>query len=112
MKYMKHYFLFTLNNVASCVEAWIEIIIKEQYMLKTQVASCVEAWIEIFNHSSALYTYSSPPAWRRGLKFLQYTPENLEGLVASCVEAWIEIANRFALLYTAKSPPAWRRGLK
>ena len=56
-------------HVASCVEAWIEIVYTDDTIESAKVASCVEAWIEIIARMISASMI----------------------LVASCVEAWIEI---------------------
>ena len=58
---------------------------------KANVASFLEAWIEIDLLEVLRDEVLSPPSWRRGLKS-EFTEQLKEGrLVASFLEAWIEI---------------------
>ena len=59
---------------------------------KLEVASLVEAWIEIgFIYVDDRPDTSSPPSWRRGLKYVYNKSTGVMLIVASLVEAWIEI---------------------
>ena len=76
------------------------------------VASCVEAWIEIVKAKDSGFTGKSPPSRRRGLKSDWVPGIGGKGFVASFVEAWIEIASIMVSENHISSPPLWRRGLK
>ena len=41
------------------------------------VAPCVGAWVEISVPTKKCCTRQSPPAWGRGLKFLNYNPPDM-----------------------------------
>ena len=100
--------------VASFAEAWIEILLCEEWGFKMWVASFAEAWIEIdeelvyyLEKNSRLLRggvdwnkghtniYAgkdeSPPSRRRGLKFMKVCVDKRIQFVASFAEAWIEI---------------------
>ena len=47
MKFNLLMLIIAIYPVASCVEAWIEILRFEKSICEASVASCVEAWIEI-----------------------------------------------------------------
>ena len=79
------------GTVASLVEAWIEITRTHPHRGRTHVASLVEAWIEMRSALPGIGPGTrSPPSWRRGLKYDRGRGAR-EGRV---------------------SPPSWRRGLK
>ncbi len=76
-------------SVASRVEAWIETLTQGFERPNFAVASRVEAWIETLPRKTKRERFTSPPAWRRGLKQSSYTLI-ITNNVASRVEAWIE----------------------
>ena len=57
---------------------------------RTQVTSCVEVWVETGNKVYACPKYSSPPAWRCGLKQAVTSVTVSPATVTSCVEVWVE----------------------
>ena len=49
------------------------------------------AWIEMLLNLAFNSSYSSPPVWGRGLKFISSAILALPQPVAPCMGAWIEI---------------------
>ena len=123
-------------QVASFMDAWIEILSFRKNTKNHNVASFMDAWIEIassceicwltvrrilygcvdWNYSdirSIDYEMWSHPLWMRGLKlsFKKFFPRVFN--VASFMDAWIEIGNWLFLgeLFNG-SHPLWMRGLK
>ena len=59
------------------------------------VASFAEAWIEMNQTPYYRLFPLSPPSRRRGLKYYDCNPFDMETKVASFAEAWIEIKYTF-----------------
>ncbi len=57
-----------MPDVASYMDAWIEIIQHIPICLSKLVASYMDAWIEIKYTNGCAYGIESHPIWMRGLK--------------------------------------------